>query len=129
MALVAAAAAVILIIGTSDRLSRTTEQSPTHREVSLAPVPTPVSPIGSVASVEKLEWSGVPSADLYRLTLFDAAGTVVWSSQTEATSSSLPNSVMLTEGDTYFWKVEARIDWNRWVESELTPFTVIPGLQ
>lgn len=94
--------------------------------VSLTPTPTLIAPVGSVAAVPSFAWRAIPGADLYRVTLFDASGLVVLEDEGADTTLMIPDSVALTEGGTYLWRVEARVGWDRWVGTPLTRFEFVP---
>jgi hypothetical protein len=67
----------------------------------------------------------VPRADRYELTLFDHEGSILWEAQTPDTAALAPESIGLAPGTSYFWKVEAQVDFGRWSESDLVEFTPI----
>ena len=92
--------------------------------ITAAPAPVPITPLGDVESAKALRWASVAGAERYRVTLFDASGTVVFEAQGPDTSIALPDSVALVGGRSYLWKVEARTGWERWVSSELSEFRV-----
>ena len=129
-ALTALAAAVAFIIASSgDRVGVrqpmvAVTDSETHREQSVTTTVAPslIAPIGAVAAADSFSWTSVPRADLYRLTLFDREGTVVWEAEGSDTVMASPKSVIGERG--YLWKVEARTGWDRWVESGLMEFLV-----
>jgi hypothetical protein len=123
VAIPAAAAAVILLLAMP---SRQDDGAPPHRAPTITAVssPIPMSPVGIVAAAETLRWATVAGADRYRVTLFDAVGGVVYESQTADSVVALPDSVRLTRGRSYLWKVEARTGWGRWSASELIEFSV-----
>jgi hypothetical protein len=60
------------------------------------------------------------------VTLFDRDGSVAWRTQLADTTVLLPDTVRITRGVPYYWKVEARIELGRWVSSDLTSFTLDP---
>jgi hypothetical protein len=80
--------------------------------------------VGEVAAAPLLRWAAVDGADRYRVTLFDAGGGVLYESELGDTLTALPDSVELTPGRRYLWKVEARTDFDRWVGSELVEFSI-----
>lgn len=84
--------------------------------------PVPISPRASVARVNQFVWSSVPRAGRYRLRLYDAEGSVLWTVETADTVALMPDSVALSPGIGYFWKVEAQTEWQRWVPSDLVEF-------
>lgn len=118
---VAAAAAVLLLVwpSTNDTGSTPGLREPTDTSI-VAPVP--IAPRGSVATVDRFVWSGVTRADRYRLRLYDEEGAVRWTVETSDTVAALPDSLVLTPGIPYFWKVEAQTEWRRWAASDLVEF-------
>lgn len=89
-----------------------------------AQIPTPIAPVGVVAQVPALRWASLAGADRYRLTLFDAAGRVLYEAELGDTTAALPDSVRLAPGRSYLWRVEARTGWNRWAASDLVEFSI-----
>lgn len=126
MAGLAAAAVMVLLFAWPGSIDWRSE-SPPHRDPTPIPTqaPVPIRPAGPVAAAPGLEWSAVPGADRYRVTLFDREGRVLWEAQSGDTNVALPDSVTPTPRLPYFWKVEARVGFERWVASELTEFTVL----
>jgi len=124
----AAAAAVILVVGGPWNLD-SPDEVPQHRDTpaQISAVPTPVEPLGSVSEVERLVWLGVDSADRYRLTLYDAEGQVLWKATTADTVVQLPDSVALSPGSRYLWRLEARVGWDLWEASDLIDFRIEPN--
>lgn len=118
----AAAAALVLLLwpqSTDDAESTPGLREPT---VTSTVAPVPIAPRASVARVDRLVWSSVPGAERYRLRLYDGEGSVLWTVETADTSVGLPDSVRLTPGVSYFWRVEAQAEWRRWAASDLVPF-------
>jgi hypothetical protein len=99
---------------------------PVHRAaaVAAAQTPEPASPIGLVREAGELRWVLVAGADRYRVTLFDARPRVLYETEVVGSVAPLPDSVTLVPGARYLWKVEARIELDRWVASGLTEFSV-----
>jgi len=89
--------------------------------------PHPVAPVGTVADAAGLRWTAVAGANRYRVTLFDAAGRVLYETQVADTAVTLPDSVTLAPGRPYLWMVEARVGWDRWSASELVRFSIAAG--
>ena len=121
-ALPAAAAAAIVLA-----LARpwATEGGPGHRgPPSASPTPVPVAPVGVVAEAANLRWAGTSGADRYRVTLFDAAGRVLYEVQVADTAVAIPDSVTIVPARSYLWKVEARTGWDRWASSQLVQFSI-----
>jgi hypothetical protein len=102
---------------------------PVHREAPAAvdDGPVAVSPSGSVTTVDRFVWMRRPGADRYRLTVFDPDGSVTWSALTRDSALALPDSVALRPGQTYLWRVEARIGWDVWEPSAIAEFRVGGG--
>jgi hypothetical protein len=123
----AAAAAVILLVALPEGWPGA-GSAPAHRDAPSATstTPIPIAPQGVVAAAEALVWLRLERADRYRGTLFDASGVVVWRTETGDTVAALPDSVRLEPGATYLWRVDARVDIDRWVQSEMLQFTVAP---
>jgi len=123
---VAAAAAVVILLAWPSVIDRRSEP---HRGPPGGGngVPRPISPVGPVAGARVLQWSAVPGADAYRITLFDRDGRVLWEARAGDTIVALPESVTARPRLPYFWKVEARIGFDRWTASELVEFRVLPG--
>jgi len=117
-----AAAAVLLLLTWPPVDMR----GPGHRAPppGAATTPVPLAPVGSVAEADVLRWSAVAGADRYRVTLFDAAGRVVYEAQLPDTLAALPDSIALAPSRTYLWKVEARTGFDRWAASDLVEFSI-----
>ena len=120
----AAAAAVLLLFlpprrGTDHGGLREPPPSPTSTG---AVAPVPIAPRDSVATVDRFVWSSLSGVDRYRLRLYDAEGGVKWTTETADTVVARPDSVVLSPRVTYFWKVEAQTEWQRWVASDLIEF-------
>jgi hypothetical protein len=122
----AAAAAAIMLLVAGPLSRRGPEDVIQHRDAQtqVSTVPTPVSPTGLVSDVEHLVWHLVDGADRYRLTLFDAAGVVLWKTATTDTVAALPDSVLLNPGASYLWRLEARVGWDLWDASDLIDFQI-----
>lgn len=120
-----AAASVLLLLAWPPPLD---EPLP-HRALPMtaAPAPEAVSPVGTVAEARSLRWTAAPGADRYRVTLFDAAGTILYETELADTVAVLPDSVLPVPGVTYWWEVEARVGFDRWAASGLIEFSVAGG--
>ena len=86
--------------------------------------PTPIAPRDAVARVDQIVWTSVPRAEQYRVRIFDAQGSVLWTIETSDTTVALPDSVGLSPGVHYFWRVEAQTDYRRAAASDLVEFEV-----
>jgi hypothetical protein len=121
--LVAAAAVAALLVPTvmTDGFR---PEAVDHRDaaVEVPAAPTPLAPVGDVAEAGTFVWTRVPGADRYRVTLFNATGTVLWEATTVDSSASLPDPFVLEPGRTHLWKVEARVGWDVWESSGLIEF-------
>lgn len=99
---------------------------PEHREpvVLTSQAPGGIAPRGPGAAPSLVVWSLVPGADRYRVAVFDSAGRVLWEASTADTVASLPDTVRLEPEVPHFWRVHARIGYDRWVESNLVEFRI-----
>jgi hypothetical protein len=118
----AAAAVALFVIRTVDHSRRRDVQR--EEPVTLISAPRPVQPTGIVDHVESLSWRSVPRAYQYRVTLFSEDGTTVWETGTGDTVVTIPATVHLNVEAPYYWKVEARSDWDRWAASELVEIRI-----
>lgn len=118
-----AAAAVLVIIATR---AFAPDGESNHRSSTSPQALTPVvlGPVGEVAAVESLAWRAIPGSDWYRVTVFDAHGAVVLEQEGPDTLLVVPDSIRFEAGQTYLWRVEARIGWDRWVGTSLLRFSV-----
>ncbi len=123
VALPLAAAVLLVMVSWPPRLD---DDAPVHRAptITAAAAPTAVSPVGAVASASRLVWTRTVGADRYRVTLFDAEGSVVYEMVLADTAVVLPDTVV-SAGRLYLWKVEGRTGVDRWVPSELVQFSVV----
>ena len=123
--LAAAAAALLLYLGPGQRREAA---EPPFREPALtvAPAPTPITPRGEIEHIAAITWSTVPHADRYVVTVFDSTGSVVWRARTIDTMLAVPRSTatLLSRHVPYYWKVAARVEAGRWVNSDLVSFTL-----
>ena len=129
-AVVAAAAAALVLIAIGRQSPVGTVPVRVYREpvITTAIAPAVVAPRGAVTAAPRLVWTSVSRADLYRVTLFDDTGRSIWESQTRDTSAALPTGITLRERSSYYWRIEAQTDWNRWVASDLIEFSIAsPG--
>lgn len=117
-----AAAAVLMLLAWPAQF----EEPVQHRAppITAAPAPEALRPVGPVADAPDLRWTAVSGADRYRMVLFDAGGTVLYETELAGTVGTLPDSALPAPGETYWWQVEARVGFDRWVASELIEFSV-----
>lgn len=120
--LVVAAAAAIVLVGPIANREADNGLSDIHRESSITTTVAPriLSPANAAQSADSLRWTSVPTADLYRVRVWDTEGTVVFSGESERTSLGVPNG--LRPGTSYLWEVAARTGWDRWVSSDFVEF-------
>lgn len=93
-------------------------------QASAAAVPALAQPVTSANGLDSLRWSGVAGATQYRITLFDEEGSLVWTTETVDTVVSFPADTSLAINTPYWWRVEARVDFDRWNASALGTFTL-----
>jgi anti-sigma factor RsiW len=130
-----AAAVLVLVVTRSDHAGRatvsdapaTTRHVLRERPITTTAAPRLIAPAGATSLVDTLRWTSVPHADRYRATVFDGDGNVAHEAETADTAVGLPPQFRAARGRLYLWKVEARTGWDRWVESELGEFTVLPA--
>lgn len=123
---VAAAAVLAVLLFRPPRLE---EPSTLHRSmpITAAPAPRADRPVGPVADARSFHWTAVSGADRYRVTLFNAEGAVLFETEQVGTEAVLPDSVLLAPGETYWWRINARVGFDRWAASDLIEFSITPG--
>jgi hypothetical protein len=128
-AMIAAAAAVTIIVAAPGRI-RGRNAAPANtasvsREgiVAASAAPRILSPVTVAAAGDSLRWTSVPQADLYRIRIWNADGTVVWAEDTRDTTLPLPPQ-LARSGGPYLWEIKARTGWDRWVTSDFLEFTI-----
>lgn len=74
----------------------------------------------------RFAWASAAPGAIYRLSVLDPAGELIWSVQTEATSQELPaeTAATLVAGRTYYWRVESLLPDLRTSITPLHRFTV-----
>jgi hypothetical protein len=118
-----AAAAVLLLVFAWPRLN---DDGAPHRGPPVnAAAPVPLSPIGTVAGANVLQWTSLAGADRYRVTLFEAGGRALYETERIDTAATLPDSIRLVPGRSYVWMVEGRIGFDRWSTSRLVEFSIV----
>lgn len=124
---VAAAVAGILFLGpgaeevsrTEGPVLRTEDEAGSSRIQAVAPVASGRPPADSVV----FTWRAVDSGVVYRLTLLDEEGAVLWQSTVEDTSLALPAHVELRPDVRYYWYVDALLELARTATSGVQEFT------
>jgi anti-sigma factor RsiW len=119
----AAAAALVLLIqpGLVSRPEPSLHRDPPQ---DVAPGPVPRTPAGLGSRPLLLAWSPLDEASRYRVLVFNAEGSILFRAEVGDSVLGLPDSVVLSPGQPYFWKVEADKGWDRWVSSRLVEFSV-----
>lgn len=115
--------AVMLVRAPGDESDRVRTQHGTR----LGPAITALAPPdgGLVARSDlRFAWEGTGAAS-YRFVLLDDSGAPVWVHDTEELEVSVPHSIELTPGESYFWRVDAVADGIA-ASSEARRFTLGP---
>ena len=119
-----AAAAALVLLAVIPALPRDRDAGDGFRdEAPVAPAAAPalLEPVVTSEAAD-LRWTAVPAASQYRVTVFDAEGALVWSVETSDTSAAIPVGAALAPETQYWWRVEARVDFDRWNASRLGHF-------
>lgn len=87
-----------------------------------AHAPILIAPRTAVARVEQFVWLRVPRADRYRVRLYNEEGDVLWTTETADTAVAIPDAIDLAPRISYFWRVEAQSQWQKWTASDLVEF-------
>ena len=122
--LAAAAMVTVLLLPRFHRPAAAVDREP---GVVTALSPVPAMPNGDVSTLTALTWTRVPGADAYQPTVFDSAGTVLWTVVVSDTTVAVPASLRGASARDYYWTVRARTGWDRWVTSPLTRFRIVGG--
>ena len=97
-----------------------------HRGESVVPQPRPIAPRGPIAKLDLVRWYALPGSERYRVSVFDKEGRIIWEGETTDTILRVPELGELQINAPYYWRLEARVGWNRWVGSELVRFQLLP---
>lgn len=104
LAAVAAAAALVVTVGSLDRAA-VTDDTP-RGDANGTPLAVH-GPIVESRSVVRFVWEPAPDVISYRLRLSNAAGATLWTHSGTDTAVALPDSVSLQSGERFFWTVDA----------------------
>lgn len=117
---VAAAAAAILLLVARPQVTPTSSDD-AHRAAATAAESGPrlIAPSGAGSPSGVWRWQPVSGADRYELTVFDAEGRVVWDTSTTGAVVEAARPRGIEPGRRYLWRVRARVDWDRWVSSDM----------
>lgn len=122
---VGVAAALAVVVFRSGSPSRNEGEGLLRDEaITVAPAPQAQTPAGVVSDASRLRWTAVSGSHLYQVTIFDAEGVVVWQSETADTTVAVPVGVHLGRDVRLVWRVQARVGFDRWLSSALTPFVI-----
>jgi hypothetical protein len=119
-----AAAAAALLLFVEPRIGSPLRDA-THRDPAVVQnQPRLIAPRGAVDHSTSFVWSSMPGADRYRIVVYDPDGSSRYRQETGDTVLTVPDTVLIPRADPYYWKVEARTGWDRWLSSERADFTI-----
>lgn len=75
-------------------------------------------------SVVDLRWRPMGADATYHVSLQDGAGRLVWEATLGDTTATVPRTVAIDKGETYFWSVDARLSDGRTAASGANRFSV-----
>ena len=87
---------------------------------------SPRNDVTLAAAAIPFVWAGQPGRPLYRLTLTDGSGHALWVQDTTDTTLTLPPSITLAPGRTYFWYVDALDSTGRSLTTGSRRFSTVP---
>ena len=124
----AAALAVVVLVFGPRALTESTEPILREGDSGAASVssirvhsPTDSAEVGQI----EFSWQDMGSEVRYRFSLTHSDGAEVWSGATADTSLTLPPDMMLSEGTTYFWWVDALLLNGRSVTTDIQRLTIV----
>ena len=91
--------------------------------IALIEVAEPTSPVPATGE-HTFAWRGTGPGALYRFTLTDAQGDVIFTATTARTLVRVPAGTPLTPGHTYYWHVDALLDGVRTATTRVQPLEV-----
>lgn len=120
------ALAAVAVLAVALTLFTVNRDASTLRGTSADELPLLVSPSGALdaASSRLFVWRAFPGAAQYRIELLEPGGRLRASASVFDTSWSLPDSVVLTPGETLQWTVDAIMPDARRVQSSIGAFRV-----
>jgi hypothetical protein len=122
----AAAAALFITISVVRRQGSGSEGPAAlrHATIDVAHASILVAPLGDVRGVDSMVWTSVPHADLYRVSIFDRRGQVVWETEVTDTTATPPVAVLERMSGELRWRVKARTSFDRWIDSDFAEFSL-----
>ncbi|HSU92674.1 MAG TPA: hypothetical protein VLI43_03140 [Gemmatimonadaceae bacterium] len=95
-----------------------------HATIDVAHASLPVAPLGVVRHVDAMVWTSVPHADLYRVSIFDERGQVVWETEVADTTAPAPAKLLEQSSGELRWRVKARTSFDQWIDSDFAEFSL-----
>jgi len=95
-----------------------------HATIDMARAALPVAPLGNVRHVDAMVWTSVPHADLYRVSIFDRGGRVVWETEVSDTTATPPLKLLQQSSGELRWRVKARTSFDQWIDSDFAEFSL-----
>lgn len=124
----AVAASIVLAIGLAAMyfLRKAEKVSEYRRPLETPDVFKLLPEDGSTISAARFQWSRVPYALVYDVSLLQEDGRVMWTATTKDTTLTVPSNIVLQQGKRYLWKVEAFFPDETKLGSKLHAFTYSP---
>jgi hypothetical protein len=95
-----------------------------HATIDVAHASLPVAPLGDVRHVDAMVWTSVPHADLYRVSIFDTRGQVLWETEVSDTTATPPDELLRKSSGELRWRVKARTSFDQWIDSDFADFSL-----
>jgi hypothetical protein len=95
-----------------------------HATIDVAHASVPVAPRGEVRHVDAMVWTSVPHADLYRVSIFNSQGQVVWEAEVSDTTATPPVELLQQSSGELRWRVKARTSFDQWIDSDFAEFSL-----
>jgi hypothetical protein len=104
----AGAAIVIIVVSTYLLLPRQEPSRFRSEEVEPSSNLTLFPSDGAVVHERRpiFRWTSIGTSSVYRFSLMDETGAIIWENDPRDTSVTLPGSLVLQSGKTYLWRVE-----------------------
>jgi hypothetical protein len=118
----ATAAALLIVVNLSRGPAPTSEGADVlrHATITTAAASQLLAPVIGGGRDVSLLWTRVPRSDLYRVSIFDQTGHVVWEREVSDTIVTLPISAWTNWAGRLRWRVAARTGFDQWVESDFS---------